>query len=131
MIIVSYALSSLHFLSSFLFLFSSYSSSFFQFLLTLFFHCFMFFLLFNRRFGDVIESIFMQEVPEHEQPLYARLVVRPGAINMIDGLLDGTSRMKFVINGKHVWARRYLRKGNKSPQTSSSYDSPFGADPSH
>ncbi|CAL0333450.1 unnamed protein product [Lupinus luteus] len=85
---------------------------------------------FSRRYGDVIESIFMQEVPEHEQPLYARLVVRPGAINMIDGLLDGTSRMKFVINGKHVWARRYLRKGNKSPQTSS-YDSPFGAGPSH
>ncbi|OIV89002.1 hypothetical protein TanjilG_07626 [Lupinus angustifolius] len=82
---------------------------------------------FSRRYGDVIESIFMQEVSEHEQPLYARLVLRAGAIHMLDGLLDGTSRMKFIINGKHVWVRRYLRKGNKSPTP----DSQFGAGPSH
>lgn len=79
----------------------------------------------------------MQEVQPNEQPLYARLVVRPEAINMIDGLLDGTSRVKFSINGKHVWARRYFRKGNKSPASTSSPvtsgppSSPFGAGSSY
>lgn len=61
----------------------------------------------------------MQDVQPTEQPLFARMVVRPEAMNMIDSFLEGTGRVKFAINGKHVWARRYVRKGNKSPKATS------------
>ncbi|WCJ19418.1 hypothetical protein M5689_001711 [Euphorbia peplus] len=74
---------------------------------------------FSRKYGECIEAIYMQEVTiEEHQPLYARLVVRSGAI--IKTILDGNSKAKFSINGKHVWARKYVRKNLKSPPRSSS-----------
>ncbi|KAF7811644.1 uncharacterized protein G2W53_032620 [Senna tora] len=72
---------------------------------------------FSRRFGDIIEGIYMQEVNLIEQPLYARLVVRSNAINLIDVFLEGTGKVKFYINRKHVWARKYVRK-SPSPSPS-------------
>ncbi|KAM4094167.1 hypothetical protein ACB094_06G175200 [Castanea mollissima] len=71
---------------------------------------------FTRKFGDFIEDIFMQEVLPEEQPLYARLVVR--VASFIEVVLDHKNKAKFSINGKHVWARKYVRK-NKSPAKSS------------
>lgn len=50
----------------------------------------------------------MQEVSEIEQPLYARLVVYPAS--SMEVVLEGKSKAKFSINGKHVWARKYVRK---------------------
>jgi len=59
----------------------------------------------------------MQEVGENEQPLYARLVV-PDLSAMV-AVLSGQSKAKFSINGKHVWARKFVRKNNpNSPPTS-------------
>lgn len=52
----------------------------------------------------------MQEANPPEQSLYARLVVRPEAIDVIDHFLNYNPRMKFSINGKHVWVRKYVRK---------------------
>ncbi|KAF7811598.1 uncharacterized protein G2W53_032574 [Senna tora] len=72
---------------------------------------------FSRRFGDIIEGIYMQEVNLTEQPLYARIVVRSNAINVIDVFLEGTGKVKFCINRKHVWARKYV---GKSPSPSPS-----------
>ncbi|CAN6704886.1 unnamed protein product [Malus baccata var. baccata] len=63
---------------------------------------------FSRKFGDFIESVFMQEVTGDDQPLYARLVVR--SASSIPVVLNGKSKAKFSINGKHVWARKYVRK---------------------
>ncbi|XP_062155305.1 uncharacterized protein LOC133863379 [Alnus glutinosa] len=74
---------------------------------------------FTRKFGDVVEAIYMQEVllPE-EQPLYARLIVR--LASSIEVVLEGRSRAKFSINGKHVWARKFVRKSPiRSPPKSS------------
>ncbi|XP_030550153.1 uncharacterized protein LOC115755041 [Rhodamnia argentea] len=68
---------------------------------------------FTRRFGNFIEELHLQEVPPEEQALYARLVVRPASI--IGSILNGKSKAKFTINGKHVWARRYVRKNFKPP----------------
>ncbi|XP_010068858.2 uncharacterized protein LOC104455833 [Eucalyptus grandis] len=68
---------------------------------------------FTRRFGNFIEELHMQEVPPEEQALYARVVVRPASL--IDTILSSRSKAKFTINGKHVWARRYVRKTVKSP----------------
>lgn len=56
----------------------------------------------------------MQEVnTPGEQALYARLVVRPDSAT--DVVLNGESKVKFAINGKHVWARKYVRKFLRSP----------------
>ena len=52
----------------------------------------------------------MEKVNSPEQSLYARLVVRPEAIDVIDHFLEYKPMIKFSINGKHVWARKYIRK---------------------
>ncbi|KAF5467173.1 hypothetical protein F2P56_017028 [Juglans regia] len=73
---------------------------------------------FTRKFGDFIEAIHMQEVLlPVKQPLYARLVVR--LASSITEVLDGKNKANFSINGKHVRARKYLRKNPRSPQKSS------------
>lgn len=69
-----------------------------------------------RSFGDVIETLNMQEVGEKEQPLYARLVVRDATA--MEVVLSRQGRSKFSINGKHVWARKYVRKNPNSPPSS-------------
>ncbi|XP_073130792.1 uncharacterized protein [Henckelia pumila] len=68
---------------------------------------------FNKRFGDFIEDLIMQEVGEEEQVLYARMVARSTAV--IDAIVGG-NKAKYSINGKHVWARKYVKR----QQTSSS-----------
>jgi hypothetical protein len=71
----------------------------------------------RRQLGDIIETVIMQEpTPPEKQSLYARLVVRDEAIDKIDDLLEFMPIMKFTINGKHVWARKFTRK---FPPTSS------------
>ncbi|XP_058741443.1 uncharacterized protein LOC131613821 [Vicia villosa] len=77
---------------------------------------------FTRKCGDIIDRLIMQEANPAGQPLYARLVVRPDAINVIDNFLEYQPRMKFAINGKHVWARKYIHKPL--------YAHPFEAGPS-
>ncbi|XP_047973270.1 uncharacterized protein LOC125215773 [Salvia hispanica] len=61
---------------------------------------------FTRRFGDFIEDVIMQEVVD-EQPLYAKMVAKSAAV--IDGIVEG-NKAKYSINGKHVWARKYVKK---------------------
>uniref|UniRef100_A0A803MTR7 Uncharacterized protein n=1 Tax=Chenopodium quinoa TaxID=63459 RepID=A0A803MTR7_CHEQI len=68
----------------------------------------------NRSFGDIIEALHMQEVGEDEQPLYARLVVRDA--RAMETVLSDVGKSKFTINGKHVWARKYVRKSPHSTQ---------------
>ncbi|KAK4799823.1 hypothetical protein SAY86_025188 [Trapa natans] len=69
---------------------------------------------FTRKFGNCFEAIYMQEVSSpREQPLYARLVVKPDWT--IDVVLNGKSKVKFAINGKHVWGRKYVQKMQRSP----------------
>lgn len=57
-------------------------------------------------------------VSSEDQPLYARLVVR--SVSDIGIVLSGKSKAKFSINGKHVWARKYVRKQVRSPHKLSS-----------
>lgn len=61
----------------------------------------------------------MQDVLPTEQPLYARLVIRSEATHLIDHFLENNGKVKFSINGKHVWARKYVRKSQFEPGTSS------------
>ncbi|CAK9167650.1 unnamed protein product [Ilex paraguariensis] len=69
---------------------------------------------FTRKFGDFIETIYMQDVPADEQALYARLIARSASV--IEAIVGGGGRAKYTINGKHVWARKYVKKRHpKSP----------------
>ncbi|XP_071922299.1 uncharacterized protein [Coffea arabica] len=68
---------------------------------------------FIRKFGDFIEAIQTQEVPPNEQILYARIVAR--SASALDAVVEG-GRAKYTINGKHVWARKYVRKQKSPPR---------------
>ncbi|CAK9155120.1 unnamed protein product [Ilex paraguariensis] len=71
---------------------------------------------FTRTFGDFVETIHMQEVVSpNDQVLYARLIARSASI--IDTIVGSGGRAKYSINGKHVWARKYVKKPQqpKSP----------------
>ncbi|KAE9602492.1 hypothetical protein Lalb_Chr12g0200141 [Lupinus albus] len=68
---------------------------------------------FTMLFGDSVEGLYMQEVQPGEQSLYARIVFRSSLI--IDMIIQGSSKAKFCINGKHVWARKFVpKRSNKS-----------------
>ncbi|KAI9387733.1 hypothetical protein POPTR_010G216400v4 [Populus trichocarpa] len=82
---------------------------------------------FTKKHGECIEAIYMQEVSAEEQPLYARLVVPSAAI--LHNVLLGQGKAKFTINGKHVWARKYVRKNLKSSSPSKSPTSPQPTSP--
>ncbi|KAG4970238.1 hypothetical protein AAZX31_13G093300 [Glycine max] len=66
-------------------------------------------------YGDCIEALFMQEVQPNEQALFARIVFR--AVSTIDMILRGANKAKFIINGKHVWARKFVPKRNATRTT--------------
>lgn len=65
----------------------------------------------NRAYGDCIESVKMQEVQPNEQSLFARIVFH--SASTIEVILDGMSKAKFTINGKHVWVRKFVPKHTK------------------
>ncbi|PON64324.1 hypothetical protein TorRG33x02_273460 [Trema orientale] len=66
---------------------------------------------FMRKLGASFEALYMQEVgPEDKQCLFARLVVR--SESDIDAVLGRSSKVKFSVNGKHVWARKYVQKAS-------------------
>lgn len=59
-------------------------------------------------YGDCIESFYMQNevgVPNNH-PLFARVVFFSPLT--IDRILDGATRAKFSINGRHVWMRKFV-----------------------
>lgn len=68
---------------------------------------------FNRAYGDCIESLHMQEVMPYDQSLFARIIFH--SPNTIDMVLNGTGKAKFTINGKHVWARKFVSKRPRDP----------------
>ncbi|KAK3436170.1 hypothetical protein EUGRSUZ_C00815 [Eucalyptus grandis] len=59
-------------------------------------------------YGDCVEELHMQEVQAGEQPLFARVVFR--SASTIEHVLDASGKTKFIINGKHVWARKFVPK---------------------
>ncbi|KAJ0533606.1 hypothetical protein HanRHA438_Chr09g0392361 [Helianthus annuus] len=64
---------------------------------------------FCRMFGDIIQSLHMQPVEAGTQPLFARIVVRnPSSLKAVIGKDGLQGKSKYVINGKHVWARKFV-----------------------
>ncbi|KAM5547217.1 hypothetical protein ABKV19_001627 [Rosa sericea] len=68
---------------------------------------------FTRLYGHCIESLQMQEVQPFEQALYARIVFY--SANTVEAILNGMSKVKFTINGKHVWVRKYVARRTRAP----------------
>ncbi|KAI5415282.1 uncharacterized protein LOC127135140 [Lathyrus oleraceus] len=80
---------------------------------------------FTMAYGDCVEALFMQETPPNEQALFARIVFRKA--NTIDMILRGATKAKFSINGKHVWARKFVpKRGNTGRVIVSGETSGFG-----
>lgn len=67
---------------------------------------------FTMAYGNCVEALFMQETAPNEQALFARIVFRKA--NTIDMILRGATKVKFSINGKHVWARKFVPKRGNS-----------------
>nr|XP_043616038.1 uncharacterized protein LOC122587952 [Erigeron canadensis] len=66
---------------------------------------------FTSYFGDFIEEIYMHDVGPDEQSLYARIVAFSACMVKVIVERDGPhGKSKYNINGKHVWARKYVKK---------------------
>lgn len=77
----------------------------------------------TRSFGDCVEKLHMQEVQAGEQPLFARVVFR--SASSIDHVLGATGKAKFIINGKHVWARKFVPKRGNSHRAAQPPPQPY------
>uniref|UniRef100_K4AJY7 RRM domain-containing protein n=1 Tax=Setaria italica TaxID=4555 RepID=K4AJY7_SETIT len=66
---------------------------------------------FMSNFGDV-ESLRIEEPVELRPPQYA--VVIFGSLETVLLILSGKEKVKFVIGGKHLWARKYVPKNKKN-----------------
>jgi hypothetical protein len=67
---------------------------------------------FARSYGDCVESLHMQEVQPHQQALFARIIFHKATT--MEMILRGMGKVKFSINGKHVWARKFVPKRARS-----------------
>ncbi|CAI9782690.1 unnamed protein product [Fraxinus pennsylvanica] len=66
----------------------------------------------TRIYGNCIESIYMQRVMPNEQALYAIVVLhRP---SFVGAILNGQTKVKFSVNGKHMWMRKFVPKNGRS-----------------
>lgn len=64
---------------------------------------------FMRYFGDV-ESVHIQTSNGGRPPQYAYVTFC--TLQTVFRVLNGTQKAKFIINGKHLWARRYIPRRN-------------------
>ncbi|KAK3157133.1 hypothetical protein QOZ80_2AG0116620 [Eleusine coracana subsp. coracana] len=61
---------------------------------------------FNSTFGPCVETVMLEKVQPGQVPMYGRLVLRDA--EMISVVLEGQQTNKFLINGRHLWARVYV-----------------------
>ncbi|XP_022680002.1 uncharacterized protein LOC101768212 [Setaria italica] len=67
---------------------------------------------FTRNFGDDVEVISVQEPVAPKPPLYAHITFYNQ--ETLFHILAGRPRVKFVIRGKHLWARKFVPKRKKA-----------------
>ncbi|KAF2570019.1 hypothetical protein F2Q70_00006352 [Brassica cretica] len=60
---------------------------------------------FTRRFGEIVEAIHMGGAGENEQTLYATMQL--SSVSKVPEILT-EDRTQYIINGKHVWARKFI-----------------------
>ncbi|OEL18945.1 hypothetical protein BAE44_0020035 [Dichanthelium oligosanthes] len=57
-------------------------------------------------FGPCVETVMVKKVAPGQRPVYGRVVLRSAA--MIPVVLDRKQTAKFLIKGRHLWARIYV-----------------------
>lgn len=65
--------------------------------------------LFKCRYGDCVHSLDMGDGNVNKQKLFAVLILK--TVANVDEILKGNKVAKLQINGKHIWARKYERRG--------------------
>lgn len=66
---------------------------------------------YGRRYGPCVETVMIERrTSARQQPMYGRLVFT--STSMIAVVLNGQQTAKFMIKGKHLWARMYLPRRN-------------------
>ncbi|KAF0892667.1 hypothetical protein E2562_017645 [Oryza meyeriana var. granulata] len=61
---------------------------------------------FTERWGDCLEKVMMEKTPAGEPPTYGRIVFRHAV--MATAVLGGERLVKLVVNGRQLWARKYV-----------------------
>jgi hypothetical protein len=59
-----------------------------------------------RMFGPCVETVMVENVAPGQQPVYGRVVLCSAV--MIPVVLEGQDTAKFMIKGRHLWARMYI-----------------------
>lgn len=59
-----------------------------------------------RTYGPVVENVMIQKASSGHRPIYGRVVFTTPL--MVTFVLNGQHTAKFVIKGKHLWARMYV-----------------------
>ncbi|KAF8728099.1 hypothetical protein HU200_018678 [Digitaria exilis] len=67
---------------------------------------------FDLMFGPCVETVMVEKVAPGETPVYGRMILRSAA--MIPVVLDGEQTAKFLIKGRHLWARIYVPSSSLS-----------------
>lgn len=65
-----------------------------------------------RKFGEVVEDVKIEHPREGQDPQFGRIVFRTSTV--INSVLNGQSKAKFVVNRKHLWARPYLQRHGRT-----------------
>ncbi|KAL5718203.1 hypothetical protein ACHQM5_011133 [Ranunculus cassubicifolius] len=61
---------------------------------------------FKRSYGNVVEDVIIGDKQKREPPKYARIVFKGEPI--IPWILNGEVKVKFRVNGKQLWARKFV-----------------------
>ncbi|OVA13124.1 hypothetical protein BVC80_7351g9 [Macleaya cordata] len=64
---------------------------------------------FTLNWGPVVEDVLMERTPDdNNPPQYGRIIFTH--FSVIDNILNGQPKVKFVVNRKHLWARVFVPK---------------------
>ncbi|TVU13838.1 hypothetical protein EJB05_37269, partial [Eragrostis curvula] len=61
---------------------------------------------FAQRWGNCVEKVMIEKTPLGEPPSYGRIVL--SSASAVAVILGGQSLVKLVVNGRQVWARKYV-----------------------
>ncbi|GAV77994.1 hypothetical protein CFOL_v3_21462 [Cephalotus follicularis] len=69
---------------------------------------------FVSKWGEVVQDVVIEHTREGEEPRFGRIVFTSSTV--IQLVLNGEAKAKFLVNGKHLWARVYVprQRGMKS-----------------
>ncbi|XP_068634695.1 uncharacterized protein [Aristolochia californica] len=63
---------------------------------------------FTSRWGNCVQTLSIERTQNDSQPMYGRVVFNNASV--IPLILNGSTTAKFVVNGKHLWARLFVPK---------------------